>query len=145
MRIHGNRVRQAKMESQGLSFHYLNSYLSRGCLWGERRPIFQQTMWIWSVGSNVPKATSVEFMVVAMRVFGWCSKVQHSCWHLMLMGIILAHLRLMTLSLTVIAACQQASRRLSNAARSCAKRGPERNALWCSQTLKNAIVTRPSL
>src|SRR5437667_5531819 len=27
MRIHGNRVRQAKMESQGLSFHYLNSYL----------------------------------------------------------------------------------------------------------------------
>src|SRR5713101_6718116 len=26
MRIHGNRVRQAKMESQGLSFHYLNGY-----------------------------------------------------------------------------------------------------------------------
>jgi hypothetical protein len=61
------------------------------------------------------------------------------------MCIILAHLRLMTLSLTVIAACQQASRRLSNAARSCAKRDPERNALWCSQTLKNGIVTRPSL
>src|SRR2546430_7006400 len=26
MRIHGHRVRQAKMESQGLSFHYLNGY-----------------------------------------------------------------------------------------------------------------------
>src|SRR5713101_5730086 len=26
MRIDGNRVRQAKMESQGLSFHYLNGY-----------------------------------------------------------------------------------------------------------------------
>jgi transposase-like protein len=26
MRIHGDRVRQAKMESQGLSFHYLNGY-----------------------------------------------------------------------------------------------------------------------
>src|SRR5215510_2439908 len=26
MRIHGNRVRQAKIGSQGLSFHYLNGY-----------------------------------------------------------------------------------------------------------------------
>src|SRR6266571_3584036 len=26
MRIHGNRVRQAKMGSQGLNFHYLNGY-----------------------------------------------------------------------------------------------------------------------
>src|SRR5438128_11887342 len=101
-------------------------------------------MWIWSVGSNVLKATSVEFMVVAMRVFGWCSKVQHSCWHLMLMGIILAHLRLMTLSLTVIAACQQASRRLSNAARSCAKRGPERNAQGSRRPWKNLLETPPA-
>ena len=28
MRIHGNRVRQAKIGSQGLSFHYLNGYLA---------------------------------------------------------------------------------------------------------------------
>src|SRR6476646_1738838 len=27
MRIHGNRVRQAKIGSQGLSFHYLNGYV----------------------------------------------------------------------------------------------------------------------
>src|SRR6266849_5025178 len=57
----------------------------------------------------------------------------------MRMCLIMTHLRLMTLSLTVIAVCQQASRRPSNAARSCAKRGPERNALWCLQTLKNGI------
>src|SRR5437879_5198812 len=33
MRIHGHRVRQAKMESQGLSFHYLNGYPTRGMLY----------------------------------------------------------------------------------------------------------------
>src|SRR6266853_687807 len=58
--------------------------------------------------------------------------------------IIMAHLRLMTLSLTVIATCRQASRRPSNAARSCAKRDLERNALYCSQTLRNGTVTHPA-
>src|SRR6266511_4712134 len=116
-----------------------------GVFVGERGPIFQQTLGMWSVGSQVPQATSVGCMVVAMRVFGWCSKVQHCCGHLMRMGIIMAHVRVMTWSLPVRAVCQQASRRPSNAARSCAKRGPERNALCCSQTLKNGMLTRPSL
>src|SRR5262249_36666427 len=35
MRIHGNRVRQAKIGSQGLSFHYLNGYsCGRASCWG---------------------------------------------------------------------------------------------------------------
>ena len=32
MRIHGNRVRQVKIGSQGLSFHYLNGYAVVHCL-----------------------------------------------------------------------------------------------------------------
>ena len=39
----------------------------------------------------------------------------------------------------------RASSRPSNAARSCARRDPERNALCCSQTLKNGTLTHPSL
>src|SRR5215208_6025618 len=57
----------------------------------------------------------------------------------------MAHLRLMTLSLMVMPACQRASRRPSNAARSCARRGPARNVLFCLQTLKNGTLTHPSL
>src|SRR5262249_47144312 len=56
----------------------------------------------------------------------------------------MAHLRLMTLSLMVMPACRRASRRPSNAARSCARRGPARNVLFCLQTLKNGILTHPS-
>src|SRR2546425_6797785 len=56
-----------------------------------------------------------------------------------------AHLRLMTLSLMVMHACRRASRRPSNAARSCARRGPARNVLFCLQTLKNGTLTHPSL
>src|SRR5438093_9644221 len=63
----------------------------------------------------------------------------------MRMCIIMAHLRLMTLSHTVIAACRQASGRPSNVARSCARRDLERNALYCSQLLRNGPVTHPSL
>src|SRR5207237_2852488 len=60
-------------------------------------------------------------------------------------GTMMAHVRLMTLSLMVMPACQRASRRPSNAARSCARRGPARNVLFCLQTLKNGILTHPSL
>src|SRR5215831_14032720 len=56
-----------------------------------------------------------------------------------------AHLRLMTLSLMVMHACRRASRRPLNAARSCARRGPARNVLFCLQTLKNGTLTHPSL
>src|SRR4030095_13884597 len=60
-------------------------------------------------------------------------------------GTMMAHLRLMTLSLMVMPACRRASRRPSNAARSCARRGPARNVLVCLQTLKNGTLTHPSL
>src|SRR5215218_2961946 len=59
--------------------------------------------------------------------------------------IIMTHLRSRTLSLPVIAACQPASRRRLNVARSCAKHDPERTAILCSQTLKNDTLTHPSL
>jgi hypothetical protein len=54
----------------------MNSF-EPGLFVGGEEAIFQQTIWIWSGGSNVPKATRVGFMVVAMQEFGWCSKVQH--------------------------------------------------------------------
>src|SRR5213593_3490883 len=60
-------------------------------------------------------------------------------------GTMMAHFRLMTLSLMAMHACRRASRRPSNAARSCARRGPARNVLFCLQTLKNSTLTHPSL
>src|SRR6266851_8309693 len=57
----------------------------------------------------------------------------------------MAHLRLRTLCLMVMPACRRASRRPSNAARSCARRGPARNVLFCLQTLKHSTLTHPSL
>ena len=61
------------------------------------------------------------------------------------MDITKARLRSMTLNLTAIAACQQASRRRSGVARLCVKRDPESTAMICSQTLKNDTLTHPSL
>src|SRR4029450_9211127 len=55
----------------------------------------------------------------------------------------MAHVQSRTLSLMVVPACQRASSRPSNAARSCARRDRARNALCCLQTLKNGTLTHP--
>src|SRR5713101_3767655 len=60
------------------------------------------------------------------------------------MCTMMACLRSVTLHLMVLPACRRASSRPSNVARSCAKRDLERNALYCSQTLRNGTVTHPA-
>jgi len=119
--------------------------LRRGCLWGERPPIVQKTIGMWSAGSNVPTATSVACMAVATGGFDWCSTVRRGCWRLTRLGLTRARVRAMPLPPTVIAACRHASRRHSGVARSCGKRAPERTAMIGSQTLKNDTLTHPSL
>src|SRR2546427_6797822 len=56
-----------------------------------------------------------------------------------------ARLRSMTFSPTVMPACRRASSRQSSAERSCVKRDRARNAMDYSKTLKNNILTYPSL
>jgi hypothetical protein len=68
---------EASVDLMHQQFAKVMSSFEPGLFVGGRGPIFQQTIWIWSGGSNVPKATSGGFMVVVMQEFGWCSKVQH--------------------------------------------------------------------
>src|SRR4030095_1176101 len=63
----------------------------------------------------------------------------------MRMGATRSPLRLMILRPTGLPVSRRASKRLSNAARSCARHDPERNALSCWQTLQNGTLMHPSL
>ena len=82
---------EARVDPMHQPFAKVMSRVEPGGGWVERGPIVQKTRWIWRVGANVPKATSVGCMVVAMRAFGWCRKVPHCCWRLMRLCIIMAH------------------------------------------------------
>ena len=67
---------------------------------------FPADNWIWNAGLSVPKAMSVGFMAVATRGYGLCNKVRHCCWRLTHMCTMMARLRAMTLSPTVMPVCR---------------------------------------
>ena len=113
---------------------------------GGARPLMcRQTMWPWRVGARGLKVTSAGARARATPACGSCGTVRRGWGCGMRLGAMLTHGRSMPLRLLGMPACRRARSRPSNAARSGARRDPERHALRCLQTLKNGPLTHPSL